>query len=66
MTAENVIGIAQAVISNREQLVTLRPVGKLLTVSVLNCVAEVKSPESFESDLHTGDVSAADVKLART
>lgn len=66
MTAENVIGIAQAVISNREQLVALRPVGKLLLVSVLNYVSEVRLPDSFEGDLHDGEVSAAEVKLART
>ena len=35
MKKENVVGIAQVVISNREQLVVLRPVGRLLTVSVL-------------------------------
>ena len=66
MTAENVVGIAQAVISNREQLVALRPIGKLLTVSVLTYAAEVRRPEVFETDLHDGEVSAAEVKLART
>jgi DNA end-binding protein Ku len=66
MTAEHVVGIAQAVISNRERLVALRPLGKLLTVSVLNYASELRTPEDFEEDLRAGDVTAAEVKLART
>lgn len=66
MTAENVVGIAQAVISNREQLVVLRPMGHLLTASVLNYASEMRKAEEFEADLHEGDVAAAEVKLART
>ncbi|QDT74484.1 non-homologous end joining protein Ku [Lacipirellula limnantheis] len=66
MAAEDVIGIAQAVISNREQLVALRPLGNLLTASVLNYASEMRRGEEFEKDLHDGEVVAAEVKLART
>jgi DNA end-binding protein Ku len=66
MAAENVVGIAQAVISNREQLVALRPLGSLLTASVLNYVSEMRTPADFEKNLHAGEVAAAEVKLART
>lgn len=66
MSAENVVGIAQAVISNRESLVVLRPFGNLLTASLLNYASAMRKLEDFENDLHSGEVAAAEVKLART
>jgi DNA end-binding protein Ku len=39
---EKVVGLTQAVISNREQLVVLRPVGRLLTISVLHYDAAIR------------------------
>jgi DNA end-binding protein Ku len=66
MSDENVIGLAQVVISNREQLVALRPVGKLLVISVLNYAANVREPEEYEKLLHDGEVSPQELKLAKT
>ena len=43
--------IGQVVISSREQLVLLRPVGKLLAMTVLNHEAKVKAPAEFEDEL---------------
>jgi DNA end-binding protein Ku len=65
MKKENVVGIAQVVISNREQLVVLRPVGKLLTVSVLHYNASIRPTTAFDDDLTEADVSAQEVKLAK-
>ena len=61
-----VVGLAQVVISNREQLVALRPVGKLLTASVLQYASDVKPVEEFEKMLADESVPARELKLART
>jgi DNA end-binding protein Ku len=65
MKKENVVGIAQVVISNREQLVLLRPVGRLLAVSVLHYDASIRPTAAFDDDLTEADVSAQEVKLAK-
>lgn len=61
-----VVGLAQVVISNREQLVALRPVGKLLVASVLQYATDVKPVEEFERLLSDEPVAARELKLART
>jgi DNA end-binding protein Ku len=66
MTEEQVVGLAQVVISNREQLVALRPVGNLLALSVLQYAENVRSPEEYEKLLPKNDVSTQELKLART
>jgi DNA end-binding protein Ku len=66
MTEGKVVGIAQAVVSNKEQLVVLRPVGRLLTISVLNYDAAVRPAAAFDDDLGQTDVSTQEVKLAKT
>jgi DNA end-binding protein Ku len=66
MSDENVIGLAQVVISNREQLVVLRPIGKLLAASILQYTADLKPPEEFEKLLEVPPVPASELKLART
>jgi len=66
MTDENLCGLAQVVISNREQLVVLRPIRKLLTISALQYAGNVRSAEEYEALLPDGEVSAQELKLART
>src|SRR3954469_20317988 len=66
MSEENVIGLGQVVISNREQLVALRPVGRLLTISVLQYAAAIRPAAAFDDDLGDPDVSAQELKLAKT
>lgn len=51
MAASHVCGIAQVVISRREQLVMVRPWDRLLVMSVLKYASELKSPEEFLEDL---------------
>jgi DNA end-binding protein Ku len=65
MKKENVVGIGQVVISNREQLVVVRPVGRLLTISVLHYDAAIRPAAAFDDDLAEADVSAQEVKLAK-
>src|SRR4051794_591173 len=66
MTDANVVGLAQVVISNREQLVVLRPVGRLLTVSVLHYDAAIRQGTAYEKDLGETPVTAQEAKLAKT
>ncbi|HEX6963464.1 MAG TPA: Ku protein [Lacipirellula sp.] len=66
MSDENVVGLAQVVISNREQLVALRPIGKVLAISVMQYVDNVRQPEEFEKMLPDSDVSSQELKLAKT
>jgi DNA end-binding protein Ku len=66
MSDAKVVGLAQVVISNREQLVALRPMGKLLAISVLQYAADVKPLDEFENLLQDEPVSAQELKLAKT
>ncbi len=65
MTDENVVGLAQVVISNREQLVALRPVGKLLAISILQYAENVRAPDEYERLLGDSEVSKDELKLAK-
>jgi DNA end-binding protein Ku len=66
MTEEHVVGLAQVVILNREQLVVLRAIGKLLAISALQYVDNVRGPEEFETLLPESEVSSQELKLAKT
>jgi DNA end-binding protein Ku len=63
---ENLCGIAQVVISNREQLVALRPLEKLLAISVLHYAEELNKPAAYEDELAPTEVSDQELKLAKT
>src|SRR6185369_17875349 len=47
MRDQGVQAVAQVVISKKEELVLVRPVDRLLVMTVLNYAAEVKEPQSF-------------------
>jgi DNA end-binding protein Ku len=66
MTDAKVVGLAQVVISNREQLIALRPIGKLLAASVLQYAADLKPIDEFEGLLSDEPVSTQELKLAKT
>lgn len=51
MSAARVCGIAQVVVSRREELVMVRPEGRLLVMAQLKYAGELKSPESFDGEL---------------
>jgi DNA end-binding protein Ku len=65
MSDEKVVGLAQVVISNREQLVALRPVGKLLAISILQYAENVRGPEEYERLLGDAEVLKDELKLAK-
>ncbi|HLJ10025.1 MAG TPA: Ku protein [Planctomycetaceae bacterium] len=51
MQTQGVQAVAQVVISKKEELVLVRPIDKLLAMTVLNYAAEVKEPHSFFDEL---------------
>ena len=57
--------VAQVVISNKEQLVLLRPVDNLLGMFVLRYAAEVKQPSTFSDELVETNPSAQELKLTK-
>jgi DNA end-binding protein Ku len=61
---EKVFGLATVVITNREKLVAVRPLGHLLVASVLHYAATVRQPERF--DVPESTVAVQELKLAKT
>jgi DNA end-binding protein Ku len=66
LSEENLWGIAQVVISSREQLVALRPIERLLAISVLHYAEELNKPAAYEDELSDGEISREELKLAKT
>jgi DNA end-binding protein Ku len=65
MQMENRQAIAQVVISNREQLVRLRTLGQLVTMTVLNHASQVKQPSAFEDELVSTPATDKELELTR-
>jgi DNA end-binding protein Ku len=65
MQEEGCQAIAQVVISNREQLVRLRAIDKLISMTVLNYAAEVKQPAAFQDELVPTEASPQELALTR-
>jgi DNA end-binding protein Ku len=66
MADEQRYAIATMVFSGREQIVVVRPMGRLLTATVLSFADQIKSPKAFEEEVPDEKVEAQEVKLART
>jgi DNA end-binding protein Ku len=56
---ENKVAIAQVVISGKDHLVMVHPVGKLIAMSILQYAGAVKRPEAFEDELQP-DIAVTD------
>ena len=56
--------LAKIVLSRREQIVLLRPLGRLLVMSVLSYAGEVKEPTAFEDEVEEGGITAPELELA--
>jgi DNA end-binding protein Ku len=65
MADESVCAVAQVVISNREQLVMLRPMENLLAMTVLEYEAQVKKPSAFEDEVTETSATAEEVQLTK-
>lgn len=66
MIAAGVCGLAQIVISGREQLVLLRPMDSLLVMTVLQHAAKVKPIDEFQELVEEQDLTPDEMKLADT
>jgi len=66
MSEQKRYAFAQVVLFGREQIVMLRPIGKVLMMSLLNYAGDMKSRTEFEGDVPDVDVTAAELKLAKT
>ncbi len=58
--------VAHVVLSNRERLVLLRPLGRLLAMSTLVYDAQVNQPERFEERLADLQLDGEETELAET
>lgn len=59
-------GVATIVMHGKEQLVLLRPLQKLLVMSVLNYDNQVTKPSTFEEEVPQTPIAPEELKLART
>ena len=66
MVDAGVVGIAQVVISGREQLVMLRPVDRMLVMTVLSYPRKVKAMTPFKDELPDEKPTKAELTLANT
>lgn len=65
MQENQVHALAQVVISQREQLVLLRPVGDLLAMTILSHEAKVKPADQFREEIEDAECTAEELQLAR-
>ena len=66
MSEANVVGIAQVVISGREQLVMLRPQDGMLVMNVLNYPKKVRAAGPYREELPDEQPTANELALANT
>lgn len=65
MKDEKLLCVAQVVMHGREQLVMLRPLGKLICMEVLAFSDQVKQPSDFEDEVDEADFSKAELELTK-
>jgi DNA end-binding protein Ku len=65
MADENLQAVAQVVMSNKEHVVLLRPIGRVLTMTVLEYKEDVKEPAGFEDDVVETSPTAQEKKLTK-
>ncbi len=66
MAENGVCGIAEIVISQKEQVVLIQPVDGILAMTVLNRMDEVKPASSFKDEIKETDATEAEKSLADT
>jgi DNA end-binding protein Ku len=65
MEDEGLVAVAQIVMSGREKLVLVRPVGTLLAMSDLNYDSEVKKASAFEDEVEAVEFQDAELELTK-
>lgn len=66
MAESGLHAVAQIVLSGKEQLILIRPIGNLLGMTILQHDAEVKQPATFEDELVETETSQDELKLTKT
>ncbi len=66
MAEEERWAVATMILAGRENVVAVRPVGRLLAVTVLSFSAQLKKPAAFDDEIPDVQAAAEEVKLART
>lgn len=66
MQESHVQAVAQVVISQREQLVLLRPIEQLLGMTVLEYAARIKKPDGLEDEISKAAGTASELNLMKT
>lgn len=66
MTEEGKVAFAQGVFQTREQIMMLRPRGRLLVANFLSYNKELKNPAEFDPEVPEVEVPEAEVNLAKT
>lgn len=65
MKGEELISVAQVVMHGREQLVMLRPLGKLICMEVLAFKDQVKNPADFEEEIEDAEYTQDELDLTK-
>lgn len=65
MSQEKKVAFSTGVFSNKEQIMVLRPVGKLIAATFLSYQEEVRSPAEFEPEAPDVEVEKKELDLAR-
>jgi DNA end-binding protein Ku len=66
MADEERFAVGTMVMAGRENIVVIRPLGRLLAATVLSFANQIKSPKAFEEEVPEEKVAPEEVKLART
>lgn len=66
MLDSDVVAIGHIILSGREQLVMVRPVGKLLTMSILQVASKVKQATPFADEIEDAEMSKEELSLTDT
>jgi DNA end-binding protein Ku len=66
MAAEELVALGQIVLAGREQLVAIRPLEKILSMSILQVEARVRAPRLFEDEVPQPELTKEELKLTTT
>jgi DNA end-binding protein Ku len=66
MIDEERLAVAEVVLFGREHVAVLRPMGRLLAMTVLFYSGQVKEPAAFDEEVQKAEPSPEELKLART
>lgn len=65
MADDNLHAVAQVVFHGKEQVVLLRPMGRLIAMTTLHYQSQVKTASTFEDELTPVDMSAEEMNLVK-